>query len=52
MIEFFRDTLSGKLYFILVVICIFLILAAIGYLVTQKLNEEKKKKEVIPTLEQ
>ncbi len=52
MIEFFRDTLSGKLYFILVVVCVFLILAAIGYLVTQKLKEEKKKPAVVPNPEQ
>ena len=48
MVEFFRDTISGKVYGVLVVVCIFLILAAIGYLVTQKL-EEKKKKTAAPT---
>ena len=43
MIEFFRDTLDGKVYSITVAVCIFIILACIGYLVTQKLEEEKKK---------
>ena len=43
MIEFFRDVLDGKIYTILVFVCIFLILAAIGYLVTLKIEEENKK---------
>ena len=44
MIEFFRDTLSSH-YAILVIVCIFLILASIGYLVTAKLEEKNKKTE-------
>ena len=52
MIEFFRDTLDGKLYGILVVICVFLILAAIGYIVTAKIEENKKKQAAVPKVEQ
>ena len=43
MIELFRDTLDGKAYFITVVVCIFFILASIGYLVTKKVEEDRKK---------
>ena len=43
MIELFRDTLDGKAYFITVVVCIFFILASIGYLVTKKIEEDRKK---------
>ena len=42
MLEFFRDTLYDH-YAILVILCIFFILASIGYLVTQKIEENKKK---------
>ena len=42
MLEFFRDTLYDH-YAILVILCIFFILASIGYLVTTKLEENKKK---------
>ena len=52
MIEFFRDTLDGKLYGILVVVCVFLILAAIGYIVTAKIEENKKKPAAVPKVEQ
>jgi hypothetical protein len=43
MIEFFRDTLDGRVYLVTAVICVFLILACIGYLVTKKIEEDKKK---------
>ncbi len=43
MIEFFRDTLSGSVYSIMVVVCLFVILASIGYLVTASVEESKKK---------
>ena len=49
MVWFFRDFLDGKVYFITVIICIFLILACIGYLVTKKLEEDKKKLLVVQT---
>jgi hypothetical protein len=42
-ISFFRDTLSGKTYLITVVLCIFLIFAAIGYIVTKKIEDKSKK---------
>ena len=42
-ISFFRDTLSGKIYVITVAICIFLIFAAIGYIVTKKIEDKTKK---------
>ena len=51
MIEIFRDVLSGRLYAILVIVCIILILASIGYLVTQKLEETSKKKEAVNNVE-
>ena len=43
IVSFFRDTLSGKNYFITVCVCVFLIFAAIGYLVTKKIDEKNKK---------
>ena len=43
IVSFFRDTLSGKTYTITVVLCIFLIFAAIGYIVTKKIEEKEKK---------
>jgi len=42
MLEFFRDTLYAH-YGILIILCVFFILASIGYLVTAKLEENKKK---------
>ena len=43
IISFFRDTLSGKAYFITVCVSVFLIFAAIGYLVTKKIEGKDKK---------
>ncbi len=43
MVEFFRDFLSGKNYVILVTICVFLIFACIGYIVTKKIEDKEKK---------
>ena len=43
MVEFFRDFLSGKNYTILVAICVFLIFACIGYIVTKKIEDKEKK---------
>ena len=43
MIEFFRDTLDGKTYTITVAICLFLIFACIGYIVTKKIESKEKK---------
>ena len=42
-ISFFRDTLSGKTDAISTALCIFLILAAIGYIVTKKIEDKNKK---------
>ncbi len=43
IVNFFRDTLSGKMYFIDVCVCVFLIFACIGYIVTKKLEGKVKK---------
>jgi hypothetical protein len=43
IVNFFRDTLSGKAYFVTVCISVFLIFACIGYIVTKKLEGKGKK---------
>ena len=43
IVEFFRDTLSGRTYFFTVLISVFLIFACIGYIVTKKLEDKNKK---------
>ncbi len=48
MIKFFRDTLDGPLYYILAVICIFFIMAIIGFLMERKkLEKERKEKTAV-----
>ena len=39
----FRDPLSGRAYFFTVLICVFLIFACIGYIVTKKMEGKGKK---------
>ena len=41
MIQFFRDTLDGPLYYILAIICIFFIMAIIGFLMEKKKIEKE-----------
>lgn len=43
IVNFFRDTLSGKTYFFTVSICVFLIFACIGYIVTKSIEGKDKK---------
>lgn len=43
IVGFFRDTLSGKMYFITVCVSVFLIFACIGYLVTKNIDSKGKK---------
>ena len=43
IVGFFRDTLSGKMYFITVCVSVFLIFACIGYLVTKNILGKEKK---------
>ena len=48
MIRFFRDVLDGPLYLVLVVVCIILIMAIIGFIMERKkLEKEAKEKTVI-----
>ena len=42
IVSFFRDTLDGKTYTITVALCIFLIFAAIEYIVTKKIEDKTK----------
>lgn len=42
-VHFFRDTLSGPIYVIVVIIAIILIFACIGYLAENKIKEKKQK---------
>ncbi len=42
-VHFFRDTLSGPVYVIVVIIAIILIFACIGYLAENKIKEKKQK---------
>ena len=43
IVGFFRDTLSGSTYFFTVLICVFLIFACIGYIVTRRIESSRKK---------
>ena len=43
IISFFRDILSGKVYFVTVCVSVFLIFACIGYIVTKKIEGKDKK---------
>ncbi len=45
VIEFFRDTLDGPLYIVVVVICVILIFACIGYLAEKSINAKKEKEK-------
>ena len=45
VIHFFRDTLSGPIYVIVVIIAIILIFACIGYLAENKIKEKKQKEK-------
>ena len=45
VIHFFRDTLSGPVYVIVVIIAIILIFACIGYLAENKIKEKKQKEK-------
>ena len=48
MIHFFRDILDGPLYIALVVICIILIMAIIGFIMDRKkLEKEENEKRVV-----
>lgn len=44
-VHFFRDTLSGPVYVIVVIIAIILIFACIGYLAENKIKEKKQKEK-------
>lgn len=44
-VHFFRDTLSGPIYVIVVIIAIILIFACIGYLAENKIKEKKQKEK-------
>lgn len=44
-VHFFRDTLSGPVYVIAVIIAIILIFACIGYLAENKIKEKKQKEK-------
>lgn len=44
-VHFFRDTLSGPVYIIVVIIAIILIFACIGYLAENKIKEKKQKEK-------
>lgn len=44
-VHFFRDTLSGPIYVITVIIAIILIFACIGYLAENKIKEKKQKEK-------
>ena len=46
MIEFFRDTLSGPLYFIVAILAIILIMAIIGFILERKLKQEENDSKV------
>lgn len=48
MIHFFRDILDGPLYIALVVVCIILIMAIIGFIMDRKkLEKEENEKRVV-----
>lgn len=44
-VKFFRDTLNGPLYIVVVVICVILIFACIGYLAEKSINAKKEKEK-------
>ena len=44
-VHFFRDTLSGPVYVIVVIIAIILIFACIGYLAENKIKDKKQKEK-------
>ena len=44
-VHFFRDTLSGPVYVIVVIIAIILIFACIGYLAENKIKEKRQKEK-------
>lgn len=47
MIHFFRDVLDGPLYLVLVVVCIILIMAIIGFIMEQKRLEKEEKEKIV-----
>ena len=49
IISFFRDTLSGPLYIVVLIICVILICSCIGYLAEVSLNKKKAKQEIDST---
>lgn len=46
-VKFFRDTLNGPLYIVVVVICVILIFACIGYLAEKSINAKKEKEKYV-----
>ncbi len=51
MIKFFRDILDGPFYYIIAIICIFFIMAIIGFLMERK-KLEKEMKERTAVIDQ
>lgn len=47
MIEFFRDILSGPLYYVIVVFAIIFIMAIIGFIMERKQKEKEEKDKVV-----
>ncbi len=47
MVKFFRDVLSGPLYFIVAIIAIILIMAIIGFIMEKKQQEEEEENKIV-----
>ena len=47
MVKFFRDVLSGPLYFIVAIVAIILIMAIIGFIMEKKQKEEEEESKIV-----